>query len=74
MIALKLRRIGNELAVVLPEDVADHLHAQDNGTVLLNETAEGYQLLRASPEIKTQIELVEEAITRYPNTLRDLAK
>ena len=75
VVALKLRKIGNSVGVVLPKEVLNHLKVGEGDTICVTETVDGS--LRVGPsndEFKKQMEAAESVIHRYRNTLRELAK
>jgi putative addiction module antidote len=72
---LKLRKIGNSVGVVLPEEVLSYLKVEEGDTVCVFEAPDGS--LRVSPSstaFTRQMEVAEDIVRRYPNTLRELAK
>jgi putative addiction module antidote len=72
---LKLRKIGNSVGILLPKEALACLKATDGDTVTLTDEADGSLRLRSSdPEFVRQMELAEDIIKRYRNTLRELAK
>lgn len=72
--ALKVRKIGNSLGVVLPKDVLARLRVGEGDEVLVTETESGLHLHRKDAEFEEHMRLLEKAMARYPNTLRALAK
>ncbi len=74
MLAVKLRRIGNSLGAVLPKEALAKFHAGEGDTVYLTETPDGYRITAYDPEVLRQMELAEEGMRTYRNTLRALAK
>lgn len=75
MIALKVRKFGNSLGVVLPKDVINRLHTQDGQTLFLLEAPDGsYRLTPYDPAFEQKMAKAEEIIGRYRNTLRALAR
>ena len=74
MLALKLRRVGNSLGAVLPKEALAKLHAGEGDVVYLTETPDGYRLTAHDPEFVRQMELAEEGMRAYRNTLHILAK
>ena len=50
------------------------LHAKEGDTLVVTETAEGVVLSPADEEHRKQMELAEDIMRRYRNTLRELAK
>lgn len=74
MIELKLRRIGNSLGAVFPRTALDRLKLREGERVFLTETPDGYRITPYDPEFERQMELAEEGMAAYRNTLRTLAK
>ena len=75
MVALKVRRIGNSLGVVLPKEVVSRLHAADGEPLYLIEAPDSsYRLTSYDPEFNKKVAKAEEIIGRYRNTLRVLAE
>jgi putative addiction module antidote len=71
---LKVRQIGNSLGVVLPKEVLARLGANEGDEIVVTKTPTGIQLHRKDAEFERHMRLVDEAMARYPNTLRALAK
>jgi putative addiction module antidote len=75
MIELKVRKFGNSLGVVLPKEVINRLHTGDGEPLFLIEgTDGGYQLTPYDPEFANKMAKADEIISRYRNTLHELAK
>jgi putative addiction module antidote len=75
MIELKLRRIGDSLTVVLPQEAIERLNVDDGDRLILTEAPDGgYRLARSDPAHKAKMAKAEDIFARYPNTLRALAK
>ncbi|MEL7490655.1 MAG: AbrB/MazE/SpoVT family DNA-binding domain-containing protein [Pseudomonadota bacterium] len=71
---LKLRKIGNSVGVLLTKDMLEKLNASEGDEISISETPNGVLLSRRDTEFEEHMKLVEEAMARYPNTLRALAK
>ena len=75
MVAIKLRKIGNSLGVVLPKEVLGHLRAAEGEDLFLIEGPNNsYRLTALDPAFKQKVEKAEEIMARYRNTLHELAK
>jgi putative addiction module antidote len=75
MVELKIVRIGNSLGVRLPREVLSRMHLADGDKLILTEAPEGgYRLSPYDPEFERQLEIAEQGIREYRNTLRELAK
>ena len=75
MVAIKVRKIGNSLGVVLPKEVLGHLRAVEGEDLFLLEGPNNsYRLTAFDPAFQKKIEKAEEIMARYRNTLHELAK
>lgn len=72
--ALKIRRIGNSLGVVLPKEVLARLRAGEGDELHIVETPDGIELRAYDPELERQLEAGRSIAKRYRNALRELAK
>ena len=75
ILEVKLRKVGNSVGLVLPKEALAHLKVEEGDTVSLTESADGS--LRLSPtkdEVSRQMEVVQDIMKRYRNTLLELAK
>jgi putative addiction module antidote len=75
MVALKLRKVGNSVGVVLPKEVLSHLRVSEGEDLFLIEGPNNsYRLTSLDPAFQKKMEKAEEIMTRYRNTLHELAK
>ena len=75
MVHLKIRKVGNSLGLVLPKEAVGHLRVEDGDEVFLTEAPDGsYRLTPYDPEFSRQMDLAEEGMHKFRNTLRTLAK
>jgi len=75
MVVLKVRKIGDSLGVVLPEEVVRRLGAGDGGELLLIEGPnDSYRVTSPQAAHRQKLEKAEEIMRRYRNTLHELAK
>jgi len=75
MVQLKIVKIGNSLGVRLPREVLSRMHLGDGDKLILTEAPEGgYLLSPYDPEFERQLEIAEQGMRDYRNTLRELAK
>jgi putative addiction module antidote len=75
MVALKVRRFGNSLGVVLPKEVINRLQTKDGEPLFLIEGPHGsYRLTPYDPAFEKKMAKAEEIMGRYRNTLHVLAK
>ncbi len=72
MIELKVRKFGDALGVVLPEEAVSRLRAGEGESLFLIETTEGaYQLVS---RFAAKMAKAEDIIGRYRNTIHELAR
>jgi putative addiction module antidote len=75
VVALKVRKFGNSLGVVLPKEVIHRLQTRDGEPLFLIEAADGgYQLTPYDPAFEKKMAKADDIIKRYRNTLHVLAK
>lgn len=75
MVALKIRKIGNSLGIILPKEIISRLNVQEDGNLYLTETDDGdYRLGTYDAEFEKKITTADDIIKRYSNTLRVLSK
>jgi putative addiction module antidote len=75
MVAVKVRKVGNSLGVVLPKEVLGHLRAAEGEELYLIEGPNNsYRLTSLDPAFHTKMEKAEEIMGRYRNTLHVLSK
>lgn len=75
MVALKVRKFGNSLGVVLPKEVIHRLHTNEGESLFLVEDADGcYRLTPFDPGFEKKMRKADDIISRYRNTLHELAK
>jgi putative addiction module antidote len=74
MIEIKIRKIGNSLGAVFPHEALERLKLREGERVFLTEAPDGYRITPYDPEFERQMQLAEEGMAAYRNTLRALAK
>ncbi len=72
--AVKVRAIGNSLGVILPREVLIRSRISEGDTLHVVDTADGFRLVRHSPEFAKQMEIAREVMRRRRDVLRELAK
>ncbi len=71
---LKLRKIGNSYGVILPADMLDALQVKEGGKLTLLPNDKGFQLTAEDSEFDEQMRRARSLMSRYSQTLRELAK
>ncbi len=74
MATLKIRKIGNSLGVVIPKDLLDEMKLGEGDSFYATRAKNGLHLSPTDAEFARQMEIAEEIMERYKNTLRELAK
>jgi len=73
--AIKVRKIGNSLGVVLPRDVLNRLGVTEGDSIFLTDAPDGsMRVTQYDPEFEKQMLAAQEGMAAYRNTLRILAK
>jgi hypothetical protein len=71
---LRVTQVGDDLAIVLSEEVARLLNVRPGATVLASPTAPGIELVRVDSEGQAQLEAGRRFMARYKDALRKLAE
>jgi putative addiction module antidote len=75
MLALKVRKVGNSLGLVLPKEVVSRLRTSEGEEVFLLEGPNNtYRLTPFDPAFQEKMEKAEDIMARYRNTLHVLSK
>lgn len=74
MTALKVRKVGNSLGVILPKEILDRLAVGDGDSLELVETETGFKLVPVNDESDRLMAMAEEIMERRRDMLRALAK
>jgi putative addiction module antidote len=74
MTALKLRKIGNSVGVVLPAEALAQINAGLGDTVYLTKAVGGVRLTPYDPAFEKQMEVARKVMRKRRNLLRELAK
>ena len=75
MVALKVRKVGNSLGVVLPREVISRLRTGEGQDVFLIEVPNNtYRITPFDPAFEKKMEKAQGIMARYRNTLHVLAK
>lgn len=74
MTTLTVRRIGNSLGVILPQEVIGKLNVGEGDKITLTDSPEGMRVTPYDPEFERQMEIARQGMRKYRNALRELAK
>ncbi len=71
---LKLRKVGNSVALIVPKHVREKMGVKEGDTLYLTETPDGYRISPYDPEFARQMELARKVQAKHRDALRELAK
>jgi putative addiction module antidote len=74
MIALKVRKLGNSMGVVLPKEILGRLNVDEGDTIYFTEAPDGFHITPYDFEFAKQMELAREVMKKDRDILRALAK
>ena len=75
MTELKLRKVGNSLAVTIPARIVSNMKVAEGDVVHLTELPGcGYRITPHDPKLAAQMRVIEDITTRYRNTLKKLSE
>lgn len=75
MFALKVRKIGNSLGIVLPKEALASLKAKQNDVIYLTESPDGgFRITPLNEKFADQINQAEHIMREDRDVLRELAK
>jgi putative addiction module antidote len=74
-LALKIRKVGNSVGIVLPKEALARLDVGEGDTLVLTETPDGgFRLTADRDDFSHQMAVAEDIANRFRNALRELAK
>jgi putative addiction module antidote len=74
MVALKIRKVGGSLGVILPKEALDYLKVGEADTLFLTEAGGGYRIVNSDPEVEQQLAAARKMAKKWRPLLRELAK
>jgi len=74
MQALKLRRVGNSVGLVLPKETLARLNVEAGDYVFLTDAPDGCRITPYDPEFDKQMTAARAIMKRRRSALRELAK
>ena len=74
MIALKVRKVGNSLGVLLPQEATAALRVDEGDTLFLTEAKDGFYLTPYDPVFERQMTVARRIMREDRNVLHALAK
>ncbi len=71
---LKLRKVGNSVAMIVPKHVRQKMGVKEGDVLYLTETPDGYHISPYDPEFSKQMELARKIQSKHRDALHELAK
>jgi putative addiction module antidote len=72
--ALKITKVGNSAAIILPKDVLAHLRTPVGESLSVTKTPRGIELAPVEDDFETQMSVARDVMVRRRQALRELAK
>lgn len=71
----KIRKIGNSYGLILSKEVLQELNVSEGSTVYITEApGNAVKLTSSDPSFKSMMDIVDQGMIDYNNTLNELAK
>ncbi|MGJ3495635.1 putative addiction module antidote (plasmid) [Piscirickettsia salmonis] len=74
MSKLKIRKIGNSLGSIFPQDVMDHLGASPGDEFIYVKKENGIEIIKYDDEAIQQMQAFDKIQKQYKNVFKALAK
>ncbi len=75
MSKLKLRKVGNSLAITVPVHMAARMKVGEGDSLYLTDLpGGGYRVTPYDPELVEQMKVMDSLMSRYQNTLKALSE
>lgn len=74
MQALKLRKVGGSIGVILPKELLEQLHLKEGDQLFAEVNREGVRLTPYDPAFDDAVKAFERTRRKYRNALHELAK
>ena len=71
---IKLRKVGNSVAMIVPKQVREKMGVEEGDAVYLTETPDGYRISPYDPEFSRQMKLARKVQAKHRAALHELAK
>jgi putative addiction module antidote len=71
---LKLRKVGNSVAIIVPKQVRQKMGVKEGDAVYLTETPDGYRISPYDPEFSRQMKIARKVQAKHRDALHELAK
>lgn len=74
MTTIKITGIQDPRCIALPEDLLEYLGVEIGGTLYVSKSKHGIELTTEAPELKNQLEVAEEVMSKRYDILKKLAE
>lgn len=74
MTTVTVRKVGNSLGVILPQEALAALKVGEGDQLTLTESPDGMRITPYNPEFEQQIQAAQKCIRQYRNALKELAR
>jgi putative addiction module antidote len=74
MTALKVRKIGNSIGVILSKEVLSRLNVEEGDCLYMTESADGYNVSSFDPDFQETMKAFEDTYAQFRNAFKELAK
>lgn len=71
---LRVTQIGHSLGVILPKEIANHLHVSKSDTFFATLSPNGLEISQYNAELEAEIALGQEFMNEFRETFKVLAK
>ena len=71
---LKITKVGNSAAIILPKELLNHLKTPIGETLSVTKTPRGIELAPVEEDFEAQMAVAREVMARRRKALRELAK
>ena len=71
---LEIKKIGNSTGLILPKELLARLGLQQGDSVVVTETADGFNVHRGDETFEKGMEIARKAMKTYREALKELAK
>ena len=74
MHAIKLRKVGKSVGLVLPKELLTKLNVREGETIYLTDTKDGFRITPYKQEFEAQMQAAEKVMNEDRDILRELSK
>lgn len=72
--SVKVTTVGNSVGIVLPKEILARLNVKKGDTLYVTETPDGVQLTPYKADFDATMQVAQDIMRRYRDTLRKLAE